>query len=96
MALIYGGNAAPRGWWEAVRLILWGPSQPLLPGDEELQSRLAGMAEAEAEVELLACKACAENYGIVQDLADLSPDEQYMGTPLTEMLKDPVWRVLTV
>ncbi|MBU1003645.1 MAG: DsrE family protein [Proteobacteria bacterium] len=94
MAFMYGGNAAGRGWWEQVRFIVWGPSQPLLLGDGELKSRLAGMAEA--GVELMACKACAENYDIVKDLADLDLNVQYTGTLLTQMLKAPDWSVLTV
>lgn len=94
MAFMYGGNAALRGWWERVRLIVWGPSQPPLLGDEELQARLAEMAKA--GVETMACKACAENYGIVADIAGLGLEVQYTGRLLTEMLKDPEWRVLTV
>ncbi|BBD08975.1 DsrE family protein [Desulfovibrio ferrophilus] len=94
MVFMYSGNALIRGWWEQVRLILWGPSQPLLLGDKELQSHLSELTEA--GVELMACRACAENYGIASDLEALGLNVKHTGSLLTETLKDDNWRVLTI
>ena len=32
---MYTHNAKKRGWWEEVRLLLWGPSDRLLTEDED-------------------------------------------------------------
>ena len=48
----------------------------------------------EVGIELLACKACADRYGVSQKLEDLGIPVKYMGQPLTAMLKTD-WVVLT-
>jgi hypothetical protein len=94
LAFMYGGNSMRRGWWKRVRIIAWGPSQPLLLGDGEVRAEFTALADA--GVELMACHACAERYGVVADLEALGVDVQYTGQVLTDALKDPQWRVLTV
>ncbi|MEF8773566.1 MAG: DsrE family protein [Halobacteriales archaeon] len=91
MAFLYTLNAAKRDWWETVRLIVWGPSAPLLAEDDDLQDLLAEMAEAGVELE--ACRACAENYGVAEDLEALGISVVYMGEPLTEYFKDDSTKV---
>ena len=49
----------------------------------------------EAGVELFACKACADNYGVSDKLAGLGIDVKYMGMPLTEILKKSDWKTIT-
>jgi hypothetical protein len=39
-------------------------------------------------VVLEACKACSDSYGASDALAGLGIDVKYMGSPLTEMLKE--------
>ena len=92
MAFMYTLNAAKAGWWEHVRLIVWGPSAPLLAGDEDLRGLVKAMQSAGVETE--ACRACAENYGVAEDLEDLGIDVRYMGEPLTEYLKDESTKVV--
>ncbi len=71
---------------------MWGPSSKLLSVDEELQAAVAEMEEA--GVELVACKACADSYGVSGKLEELGVEVKYMGAPLTEMLKGD-WVVVT-
>ncbi|HKL29201.1 MAG TPA: DsrE family protein [Natrialbaceae archaeon] len=92
MAFMYTLNAKKHGWWENVRLIVWGPSSPLLAEDDDLQELLAEMDEEGVVLE--ACRACAENYGVAEDLADLGITVEYMGEPLTEYLKDESTKVV--
>ena len=73
-------------------LIVWGPSAKLLSENTEIQEGLAGMAEV--GVEIVACKACADSYGVSEVLDGLGVDVKYMGQPLTEMLKGD-WKVIT-
>ena len=88
MVFMYTYNAKRRGWWQHVTLVVWGPSAPLMAQDAELQERLAKMKSA--GVELLACKACADQYGVSDQLSALGIDVIYMGEPLTAYLKDGV------
>ena len=85
MVFMYTKNARLKGWWDNVRLVVWGPSGPLLAGDEELQTELEGLKEA--GVELMACKACSDKYGVSEKLTELGVDVTYMGQPLTHYLK---------
>jgi len=62
MVFMYTRNAKLRGWWNEVKLIVWGPSAKLLSADQELQKQLEGLKQA--GVQLVACKACADNYGV--------------------------------
>lgn len=93
MAFMYAKNSKLRGWWGTVRLIVWGPSANLLAQNAELQAELAELRKA--GVELQACKACADSYGVSDKLTELGVDVIYMGAPLTEYLKSG-WASLTV
>jgi hypothetical protein len=85
MVFMYAKNSKLKGWWEKVRLIVWGPSANLLAMDEELRAELKNVQEA--GVELQACKACSDRYGVSEQFADLGIEVIYMGAPLTEYLK---------
>ena len=92
MAFMYTLNAARFEWWETVKLIVWGPSAPLLAEDDDLQETVSEMQEEGIEIE--ACRACAEDFGVAADLEALAIDVRYMGEPLTEYLKDGSTKVL--
>lgn len=93
MAFMYTFNSKARGWWEDVTLLVWGPSAQLLSEDKELQEYIAKMKEA--GVNLMACRACADSYGVTQTLENLGITVEYAGQPLTEFLKKG-YHVLTV
>lgn len=93
MVFMYTRNSKLKGWWEHVRLIVWGPSANLLANDEELQTQLEELKSA--GVELLACKACADSYEVSDKLTELGVNVKYMGEPLTGYLKEG-WAVLSV
>jgi hypothetical protein len=78
---------------DRVRLLVWGPSSKLLSEDVELQERLAGLKEV--GVELFACKACADLYGVAEKLTSLDIEVMYTGKMLAE-LQQQGWHVLTV
>jgi len=92
MVYMYTLNAKKRGWFDEVRFLIWGPSSQLLAGDKELQNYLKQMKDA--GVELLACQACADMYGVSDKLRELGVDVKYMGLPLSEMLKTG-WTTIT-
>jgi hypothetical protein len=86
MVFMYVGNAPHYGWWEDITFVIWGASSPLLAGDEELQGKIKGMAEAGIKLE--ACKACADMYGVGPKLEELGIDVKYMGDVLTGYIKE--------
>jgi hypothetical protein len=95
MAFMYTLNSKRFKWgWKNVTLVVWGPSSKLLAEDKELQEYLSRMKEA--GVKLLACKKCADLYGISDDLERLGLEVKYMGKPLTDYLRDDNYRVIII
>lgn len=93
MVFMYAFNAQMYQWWDQVSLIIWGPSARLLAEDAELQNYIKRMLEK--GVQVMACKACSDSYGVSERLAGLGIDVKYMGVPLTEMLKSG-WVQITI
>lgn len=93
MVFMYTLNSKLKGWWKDVTFIVWGSSSKLISLDTELQAHLLKMKEA--GVKLMACKACADMYGVSDDLEKLGIDVKYMGQPVTEFLKNDNYRVMT-
>ncbi|AFM40440.1 hypothetical protein Desaci_1421 [Desulfosporosinus acidiphilus SJ4] len=94
MAFMYTLNSKLKEWWSEVSLIVWGPSAKLLTDDTSLQEYIGKMKDA--GVELLACKACSDSYGISEALENMGINVKYTGQVLTEFLKDENTRVITV
>ena len=92
MVFMYTLNAKLQDWWKDVVLIVWGHSAKLLSVDTELGNYVLKMIKA--GVEVVACKACADRYGVSEILQGLGVDVKYMGVGLTEMLKGG-WTTLT-
>lgn len=85
MVFMYTFNAKKLGWWEKIKFIVWGPSSKLLTQDQELKNKIKDFIEIGIEVE--ACKACADQYGVTDALSELGVEVKYMGEPLTDYLK---------
>ncbi len=93
MVLMYTLNCKTRGWMSDVRLLVWGPSAKLLAEDQELQAQLKALKDA--GVELYACKACADQYGVSSKLTDLGVTVMYTGKMLADLQRDG-WHVLAI
>ena len=92
MIFMYSLNSKRLGWWDTIDLIVWGPSAKLLAEDVELKGKTKELLKA--GVNILACKACTDNYQVSSDLQELGIDVRYMGEPLTEYIKLG-WKILT-
>ena len=88
LAFMYAKNSRLKGWWPQVTLLVWGPSAELLTQDPGLQKELQALAKA--GVELKACKACADRYGVGEKLTELGVEVIYTGQLLTNWLKTGV------
>ncbi|MFC1530198.1 DsrE family protein [Gemmatimonadota bacterium] len=92
MVFMYTHNAKKAGWFDEVQFIVWGPSEKLLAEDEELQEKVAQMMED--GIEVVACRACSDMYGVSSDLEECGVDVKYMGRPLTNLLQSD-WKIIT-
>jgi hypothetical protein len=73
---------------ERCTLIAWGPSTKLLSENSEVQAYYGRIKDS--GVELLACRACTDEYGITNAIENLGANVIYMGEPLTEYLKNDI------
>lgn len=94
MAFMYTLNSKLKEWWNEVSLIVWGPSAKLLAEDTTLQEYIEKMKGA--GIEILACKACADGYGVSEELESMGIIVKHTGLVLTDFLKDENTRVITV
>ena len=85
MVFMYAYNAQKNGWWDQVTLLVWGPSAKLSSEDEKIQESLKKMKDA--GMELLACKGCADQYGVSDKLEEIGITVKYTGTYLTDFIK---------
>ncbi len=86
MVYMYTYNAAKNGWWKDVTFLIWGPSAKLLAEDKELQDYLSKMVDV--GIKLVACKACADSYGVGDRLTELGVNVRYAGVELTNYIKE--------
>lgn len=86
MTFLYTYNAQRNAWWKDITLLIWGPSGKLLTEDIELQDDVKKMQEA--GVHIIACKGCADSYGISDKLEALGVTVRYTGVELTNYIKE--------
>jgi hypothetical protein len=89
---MYTHNARLQGWFDEVVLIVWGPSSKLLSENKELQQKVRIMIRDGVKVE--ACVACANMYGVADQIREIGIDVKGMGSVLSNYLKDD-WKVIT-
>lgn len=88
MVFMYATNALLKGWWEEVHLIIWGATVQLICDDARLQDLLKKFHAAGGHVS--ACKRCAENLGLFEQIEHLEGVDEvfYIGETFTKILKD--------
>lgn len=86
MVFMYTINSLLKGWWEKVTLIVWGAPTKLVSENTDIQEKVKEALDA--GVHVTACKACADQLGVSDDLEKLGIEVIYWGEPLTEILKN--------
>ena len=86
MVFMYTYNAKKNEWWKDITLLVWGPSAKLLSEDKELQEYVKSMKEE--GIHLLACKGCADQYGVSEKLEEIGVEVRYTGVDLTNFIKE--------
>jgi len=92
VGLIYPLNAAKNVWMDEVKVIIFGPSEKVVANDKEVQGRIRELLEN--DVEVLACKWCADRMGITEKLEEIGVPVVYVGTIISDLLKEG-WAALT-
>ena len=88
----YSYNSKSKGWMDEVRVILWGPTEKIVVENLEFREQVRLLMDA--GVEVYACKSCGDNFGVTEELEKIGIDVRYVGTFVTEMLKEG-WYQLT-
>lgn len=86
MVFMYTINSLLKGWWEKVTLIVWGAPTKLVSENTDIQEKVKEALEA--GVHITACKACADQLGVTDNLEKLGIEVIYWGVPLTEILQN--------
>jgi hypothetical protein len=86
MVFMYTINSLINGWWEKVTLIVWGAPAKLVSENAAIQGKIKQALEK--GVHITACKACADQLGVSDDLEKLGIEVKYWGDPLTKILKN--------
>ncbi len=85
MVLMYAENAKIQNWWEKVTILIWGATAKLVSENSEIQNYIRAILKE--EVQVVACKQCAENYNVVEKLENLGIKVFYTGQYLTDWIK---------
>lgn len=93
MVLMYMHASQTAHWFDENLVIVWGPSARLLAGDKDLQAKVKAMMKD--GVRFQACVVCADMYGVAQTLRDMGIEVKGMGQPLSRLLQDDGWKVMT-
>jgi hypothetical protein len=93
MVLMYMHASQNAGWFDENLVIVWGPSARLLAGDKDLQAKVKAMMKD--GVRFQACVVCADMYGVTPMLRDMGLEVKAMGKPLSRLLQDDGWKVMT-
>ena len=86
MVFMYTINSLIHGWWDQVTLIVWGATAKFVAEDISIQENIKKALDA--GVHITACKACADQLGVTEELKKLNIEVMYWGDPLTKLLKN--------
>jgi len=86
MVMMYGINSILKGWWKEVTLIIWGAPAKLAAENDIIQEKIK--LAMVSGVHVSACKACADQLGVTDQLLELGIEVKYWGEGLTEILKE--------
>lgn len=86
MVIMYAVNSMINQWWKEVTVIIWGATAKLAAENELIREKIK-MA-VHTGVHFTACKACADQLEVSDQLAELGIELIYWGEGLTTILKN--------
>jgi hypothetical protein len=93
MVFMYAENSKIKGWWDDVCLLIWGASSKLVSEDKVIQEHIKVLLKR--GVRVIACKKCAENCGVVEQLERQNIEVFYTGQFLSDWLQSD-HKVITI
>ncbi len=85
MVFMYAINSVNEKLWNEVTLLIWGPSSKLISEDESMRDRIKEMISI--GIKVIACKQCADSYGVSNKLSELGINVFNTGIFLTVWMK---------
>lgn len=86
MVMMYATNSKLNQWWDEVTIIIWGATARLVAENDLIQTKIK--IAQHAGVKFTACKACVDQLGVTDKIADLGIEVIYWGEELTNILKN--------
>ena len=83
--LMYANRTLAEGWMDQVKVIFFGPSERLLVEDEMIAKTAKEIGAVEKTI---ACKFISDRDGISEKIQDLGLKVEYVGTIISDLLKD--------
>ncbi len=80
-------------WWDEIDVIIWGGSQKIVSTNLKVQKRVKLMISQ--GIHVCACKKCAEDLNVKENLEALNINVIYTGELLTQALKSDA-KVITL
>ena len=80
--------------FDDVEVLIWGASQEKVASTPLIQQRVLNLIKN--DIQVYACKMCADNVGATELLEQLGVQVRYTGDFLSERLKDPMYEVITL
>lgn len=84
MVLLYTYNSKKQKWFDETTLLIWGASQKLVATNKEVQKQIEEIQKI--GIRVIACKKCAKNKGIYEDLLSCNIETFYTGEILSKWL----------
>jgi len=85
MVLPYLKGSKKNGWWDEVEVIIWGASQKAIAESLELQNQIKELMGL--GIKISACKKCADDLCVADQLSRIGVDVLYTGVLLTNHLQ---------
>ncbi len=85
MVFMYAINSMKEKLWNEVTLLIWGPSSKLISEDESMGEQIKEMLSM--GVKVIACKQCADDYGVSKKLSEMGIEVFNTGIFLTVWMK---------
>jgi hypothetical protein len=86
MVLMYALNSITNDWWKEVTVIIWGATAKLAAENEIIREKIK--MSMHTGVHFSACKACADQLGVTEELLELNIEVKYWGGDFTDILKE--------
>ncbi len=83
--LMYASRTLAEGWMDEVKVVFFGPSERLLVEDEMIAKTAKEIGAVEKPI---ACKFISDREGISEKIEDLGLKVEYVGTIISDFLKD--------